>query len=228
MKKYIDFNTEKRKNADDFEKDFFKFMVNSVYRKTMENLRKRINVRLINNAKDFLKYTNRPTYITHKIFGKDYAAIHKIKSILMLNKPIYVGFTVLELSKWLMYDFHYNFIKKNFNAKLLFTDTDSLTYEIKSENAYEEFFKWKDLLDFSNYSKDSKFFYDANKKVLGKMKDEFGGVIATEFVGLKSKIYSIKKIEGKESDTAKGVNIVTEFNEFKDVLFNKKIIRHKI
>ena len=187
-----------------------------------------MSVRLINNAKDFLKYTSRPTYITHKIFGKDYAAIHEIKPVLILNKPIYVGFTVLDLSKWKMYDFHYNFIKKNFNAELLFTDTDSLTYEIKSENAYEEFFKWKDLLDFSNYSKDSKFFYDANKKVLGKMKDEFGGVIATEFVGLKSKIYSIKKIEGKESDTAKGVNIVTEFNEFKDVLFNKKIIRYKI
>ena len=194
----------------------------------MENLRKRINVRLVNNKKDFLKYTSRPTFVTHKIFGKNYAAIHEIKPVLILNKPIYVAFTVLELSKWLMYDFHYNFIKKNFNAELLFTDTDSLTYEIKSENVYEEFFKWKDLFDFSNYSKDSKFFDDANKKVIGKMKDEFGGVIATEFVGLKSKMYSIKKIDGKESNTAKGVNIATEFNEFKDVLFNKKIIRHKM
>ena len=193
----------------------------------MENLQKRINVRLINNAKDFLKYTSRPNYITHKIVSKDYAAIHEIKPILMLNKPIYVGFTVLELSKWLMYDFHYNFIKKNFNAELLFTDTDSLTYEIKSENAYEEFFKWKDLFDFSNYLKDSKFFDDANKKVIGKMKDEFGGVIATDFV-VKSKMYSIKKIYGKESNTAKGVNIATEFNKFKDVLFNKKIIKHKM
>ena len=108
---------------------------------------------MINNAKDFLKYTSRPTYITHKIFGKDSAAIHEIKSVLILNKPIYVGFTVLELSKWLMYDFHYNFIKKNINAKLLFTDTGSLTYEIKAENVYKEFFKWKDLFDFSNYSK---------------------------------------------------------------------------
>ena len=113
MKKYIDFNTEKRMNAaNGFEKDFFKLMINSVYGKTMENLRKRINVRLVNNEKDFLKYTSRPTYITHKIFGKDYAAIHEIKPVLTLNKPIYVGFTVLELSKWLMYDFHYNFIKK--------------------------------------------------------------------------------------------------------------------
>ena len=107
----------------------------------MENVRKRINVRLVNKAEDFLKYTSRPTYITHKIFGKDYAAIHEIKPVLILSKPIYAGFTVLELVKWKMYDFHYYIIKKNFNAELLFTDTDSLTHKIKSENVYEEFFK---------------------------------------------------------------------------------------
>ena len=96
---------------------------------------------MINNAEDFSKYTSKPIYITHKIFCKDYAAIHEIKPTLILNKPIYVGFTVLDLSKWKMYDFHYNFIKNNFDAELLFTDTDSLNYEIKSENVYEEFFK---------------------------------------------------------------------------------------
>ena len=112
-------------------------MINSAYGKKMGNLGKRINVRLANNTKDFLKYTSRPTYVTHKLFDKDYAAIHKIKPVLVLNKPIYVGFTVLDLSKWNMYDFHYNFIKKNFNAELLFADTDSLTYEIKSANIYE-------------------------------------------------------------------------------------------
>ena len=126
--------------ANDFEKDFLELMVNSVYGKTMENLRKIINVKLVNNAKYFLKYTSKPTYIIHKIFGKDYAAIHEIKPVLILNKPIYVGFTVLDLSKWKMHDFYYNFIKKNFNAELLFTGKDSLTYEIKSENIYEEFF----------------------------------------------------------------------------------------
>ena len=126
MKEYIDFNTEKRMNAaNDSEKYIFKLMINSVYGKTIENLRKRINVRLVNNEKDFLKYTSRPTYITHKIFGEDYAAIHETKPVLILNKPIYVGFTVLDLSKWKMYDFHYNFIKKKFNAELLFTDTQS-------------------------------------------------------------------------------------------------------
>ena len=113
MKKYINFNTEERPNAvNSFEKHFFKLMINSVYGKTMKNLLKRINVRLVNDEKHFLKYTNRPTYITHKIFDKNYAAILEIKPVLTLNKPIYVGFTALELSKWLMYDFHYNFIKK--------------------------------------------------------------------------------------------------------------------
>ena len=103
-----------------------------------------------------------------------------------------------------MYDFHYNFIKKNFNAELLFIDIDSLTYELKSENVYEDFFNWKDLFDFSIYSEDSKFFDNTNKKVIGKMKDEYGGVIIDEFVGLKSKMYSIKKkIDGKESSMLK-------------------------
>ena len=100
MQKYIDFNTKKRmKVANDFEKYFLKLMINFVYGKTMENLRKKINVWLVNNAKDFLKYTSRPSYITHKIFGKHYAAIHEIQPVLILNKPIYVGFTVLDLSK---------------------------------------------------------------------------------------------------------------------------------
>ena len=113
MKKYIDFNTEKSMNAaNDFRKDFFKLKINSAYGKTMENLRKIISVRLVNNAEDFLKCTSRPTYILCKIFSENLAAIHEIKPVLMLNKPIYVRFTVLELSEWLMYDFHYNFVKK--------------------------------------------------------------------------------------------------------------------
>ena len=140
--------------------------------KTIENLRKRINVRFVNNEKDYLKYTSRPTYVTHKLFNKYFAAIHEIKLVLVLNKPVYIGFTVLDLSKWLMYDFHYNFIKKDFSAKLLFTDTDTLTL------------------------KDSAFYDDTNKKVTGKMKDEYGGAIIDQFIGLKSKMYSIKKING--------------------------------
>ena len=90
------------------------------------------------------------------------------------------------------------------------------------------FFKSKNLLDFSNYSKDSKFFDETNKKVIGKMKDEFVGVIVTEFVGLKSKMYSMKKIDDKEYNTSKRVNVATVFDKFKDVLFNEKIIKHKM
>ena len=98
----------------------------------MKNLRKRVNVQLVYNT-DFLKYTGKLKYITHKIHEFIHAAIHEIKPVLILKKPIYVGLTALDLSKWKLYNFHYNFIKKNFDAKLLFTDTDSLTYEIKSE-----------------------------------------------------------------------------------------------
>ena len=110
---------------------------------------------------------------------------------------------------------------------MLFTDTDSLTYEIKS-NVYEKFFKQKHLFDLSNYPKDSLSFYPVNEKVIGKIKDVSEGKINDEFVGLKSKMYSMKNIDGKESNTAKVVNIATEFNEFKDTLFNKKVLRHKM
>ena len=127
-----------------------------------------------------------------------------------------------------MYDFHYSFIKKHFDAELLFTDTGSLTYETKSKDVYEEFFKYKHLFDFSNYPEDSKFFDPTNEKVIGKVKNESEGKIIHEFVGWKSKMYSMKNIDCKESNTSKGVNIATEFNGFKDILFNKKIIRHKI
>ena len=120
-----------------------------------------------------------------------------------------------------MYDFHYNFINKHFNIELLFIDTESLTYQIKSKDDYEEFFKRKHWFAFSNYLKDLKFFDPTNKKVIGKMKDEKEGKINHEFAGLKSNMYSIKNNDGKESNTSKGMNIATEFTEFKDTLFNK-------
>ena len=175
-KKYIDFNTEKRKYAaNSFEKEFFKLMINCVYGKTMENLRKRINVKLVDNKRDYLKHVSKPTFLSQKMFYENVAVIHEIKPVLTLNKPIYVRFTVLELSKWLMYDFNYSFIKKHFDANLLFTDTDSLTYEVKSNNdVYEEFFKHKHLLNFSEYQ--SKFFDLTNKKIIDKMQDEYKGI----------------------------------------------------
>ena len=118
--------------------------------------------------------------------------------------------------------------KKTLWPWIVITDTDSLTYQIKSEDIYEEFFKHKYLFEFSNYPKDSKFFDLTTKKAIGKMKDEKEGKINVEFVGLKSKMYSIKNIDGKESNTEKGVNIAAEFNGFKETLFKKKIMRHKM
>ena len=159
-------------------------MINCVSGKTMENVWKKINVKLVNNEKDNLKHVSKATFISQKIFDKNFVAIHEIKPVLTLNKPIYVGFTVLELSKWLMYDFHYNFIKKNFDANLLFTDTGSLTYEIKSkDDVYEKIFKRKHLFDFTEHQ--SKFFDPTNKKTIGKMKDEYKGILINEFLGLK-------------------------------------------
>ena len=109
-------------------------MNNSVYRKTMENLRKRMKIRVVKNSQDFIKYTSRPTCVNWKVFKNNLATIHEKKICLTLNKPIYVGFTVLETSKWEMYDFHYSFRIRKFNTRLFFTDPDSLCYKIHGKN----------------------------------------------------------------------------------------------
>ena len=229
LEEYIEFNTDKRKNAiSGFERNFFKIMVSSIYGKSMENLRKIINVRLINNAKDYVKYVSKPNFISQKICSKNFVAIHQIKPILTLDKPIYVGFSILDLSKLLMHKFHYEYIKNKFDAKLLFTDTDSLVYKIKGGDVYEESYKDKDLFDFSEYPVDLKFFDPANKKVISKMKDQFKGEIISEFVGLKSKMYSLISIKDEKVTKAKGVNKKIKLKEFADVLFNKKVIRHNM
>ena len=105
-------------------------MNNAVYAKTMEHMRKRVNIRIVKYSKDFIKYTSKPTCVSWNIYDKKLVAIREKKISLTLNKPIYVGFTVLGIRKWEMYNFHYNFIVKTFNTKLLFTDTDSLCYKI--------------------------------------------------------------------------------------------------
>ena len=188
LKQYIDFNTEKRKHAkNSFEKDFFKLMNNSVFGKTMENLRKRVDVRLVTNEKKLLKLASKPTYVSSKIFNENLVAVHKIKETLTLNKPAYVGMCILDLSKTLMYDFHYNYIKKKYGdkARLLFTDTDSLTYEIEDEDVHKDFWTDKDMFDNSDYPENSPYYCNTNKKVIGKFKDEAAGVPICEFVGLR-------------------------------------------
>ena len=236
LKKYIDFNTEKRKLAKNaFEKDFFKLMNNSVFGKTMENLRKRINVKLVTNEDKLIKLASKPNYISSKMFNDNLFAVHSIKECLLLNRPAYVGMCILDLSKLLMYDFHYNYIKQkyNHNARLLFTDTDSLCYEIKTEDVYNDFYEDKHLFDFSDYSPDSKFYDSTNKKVIGKFKDEACGIPIREFVGLKSKLYSYVLDNEKSVKKCKGIKKNVVKNEimhenYKDVLFNKSQSLHQM
>ena len=234
LKPYIDFNTKKRAEAkNSFEKDFFKLMNNSVFGKTMENLRKRQDIKLVTDKEKLLKWASKPSFISSKIFNEDLVAVHKIKPTLKLNRPAYVGMCILDLSKTLMYDFHYNYIKSQYGdkARLLFTDTDSLTYEIEADDVYQDFWKDKHLFDNSDYPKNSPFFDNSNKKVIGKFKDEAAGIPIVEFVGLRSKMYSYMKDNEQESRTAKGIkkNVIKQkirHDNYKDTLFNKKQMRH--
>ena len=234
LKQYIDFNTQKRTHAkNSFEKDFFKLMNNSVFGKTMENIRKRVDVRLVTSKEKLSKLASKPTYVSSKIFNENLVAVHKIKETLTMNRPAYIGMCILDLSKTLMYDFHYNYIKHKYGnkAKLLFTDTDSLTYEIETKDAYKDFFKDKSKFDNSDYNKESPFYNTANKKVIGKFKDEAAGVPVVEFVGLRSKMYSYIKDNNKGEKTAKGIkkNIIIKnikHEDYKEVLFNSKQMHH--
>ena len=128
-----------------------------------------------------------------------------------------------------MYQFHYDYVLKTFkSAKLLFTGTNSLVYEINGDNVYEQCFKDKDLFDFSGYPKDSVYYDTSNKKVLSKMKDEFNGTKISEFIWLKGKMYSLISVDNKEVNKAKGVNKKLRHKKYLDVLFNKKVVRHSM
>ena len=155
------------------------------------------------------------------------------KITLTLNKPAYTGMCILELTKVLMYEFHYYYIKNmhGSNSRLLFTDTDSLTHEIRAEDVYEDFSNTKEMFDFSNYSTKSNY-DNANKIVVGKMTDETAGVATEEFVGLKPKMYLYLVNDNSELIKTKSVNrdvvATISHNEYKDISLNKKCLRHLI
>ena len=215
LKTYIDFNTEKRNlTKSDFDKDFFKLMNNSVSGKTMENLRKRINCEVVTDGKRRDKLVSSPCFEQSIIINENFEIIKSKRAKVELKKPIYCGFATLEWSKLLMYDFHYNIIKKQYGerAKLLFTDTDSLCYEIETVDVYDDMYKNKALYDFSDYSENHEYYTKnnlkidkTNKKIIGKFKDETNGIPIIEFIGLRSKMYSIKLITDKEKKRAKGI-----------------------
>ena len=211
MKPYIDMDTNLRANAkNNFDKDFFKLMNNSVFGKTMENIRNRVNVKLVNNKEKVLKLVAKPNYTGNNIIGENLISVHMKKTSLVMNKPVYLGACILDLSKTIMYDFHYNYIKPMYKdkAKLLITDTDSLMYEIETEDFFKDISGYvKDRFDTSDYPENhpSGIPPGINKKVLGMFKDEAGGKIIKEFVGLRAKLYSYKMDEGEESKKCKGV-----------------------
>jgi len=196
LKFYIDFNTEKRKNATtDFEKDFFKLMCNSVYGKSMENLRKRVNVELVNNQRRIKRTLAKPTCKKFTIVNKDLVMVQFAKQKIVQNKPMYTGFVVLELSKILMYEFHYKHILAKYGAdraRLLFTDTDSLCYCIETDDLYKDMTRNIQLYDTSAYPVTHFLYCPTNAKVIGKFKDETNSIPPEEFVGLRSKMYSLK------------------------------------
>ena len=211
LEKYISLNTKLRTGAkNEFEKDFFKLMNNAVFGKTMENIRNRVDIKLVNNKKQAEKLSAKPNFKHCNIFSEDLVAIHMKKTKLDFVKPVNLGMCILDLSKTLMYDFHYNYIKQKYGdkAKLLLTDTDSLMYEIQTEDFYKDINgDVKDRFDTSGYPPDhpSGIPSGFNKKVLGMFKDEVNGNGIDEFVGLRAKLYSYKMFEGEESKKCKGV-----------------------
>ena len=212
MKSYIDKNTNLRAKAkNNFEKDFFKLMNNSVFGKTMENIRNRVDVKLVNTKEKLRKLIAKPNLKSPpKIFSENLVSVHMKKTSLTMNKPVYLGMCILDLSKTIMYDFHYNYIKPKYGdkAKLLFTDTDSFMYEIETEDFYKDISgDVKDRFDTSDYPENhpSGIPTGINKKVLGMMKDEAAGKIIKEFVGLRSKLYSFIMDDGGETKKCKGI-----------------------
>ena len=192
LAEYINYNTEQRGKAkNEFEKSFYKLMNNSVYGKTLQNSRNYSNIKFASNWETFSKYSYLPTFKYCSHFGGDFMAIHLEKDEVTLNQPIQVGFTVLEYSKLHMFHAHYN-LKNHYGnkLKLLMTDTDSLVYQVETEDIYKDIKENINDYDTSNYPSFHELYSKKNKAVLKKMKDEYGGKIMTEFCGLRSKMYS--------------------------------------
>ena len=241
MEPYIRKNTELRKTAtNSFEKDFFKLMNNSVFGKTIENIRKRQNIHLIDNRKKALKLSSRPNFDRCTIFDRHLIAVHMKNTEVYFNKPVYVGQAILDLSKTLMYNFHYNYIREKYGnkAELLFTDTGSLMFQISTDDFYKDI--KPDILtkfDTSDYPPKHKSGIPTgvNKKVIGMFKDEVAGKQITRFVGLRPKLYSFDIEEDKEVRKCKGIkkNVVKkklDFNDYVKCLFSgeKELRKMKI
>ena len=233
LKLYIDFNTQLRTQAkNDFKKDFFKHMNNAVFGKTMENIRKHKDIKLVTNKKSYLRNVMKPNFKSGVLFGENLMGCEMGKIKVVMNKPVYLGQAILDLSKIAMYEFHYDYMKPKYgqNLKLCYRDTDSLVYHIKTEDFYEDIAKDVETrFDTSGYSKkDARPLPTGlNKKIIGLMKDELGGKIMTEFLTLRPKLYAYRTLDGEEDKRRKGIRKCVMkkelgFDDYKKCLFDAK------
>ena len=235
LKEYIDVNTELRKKAtNDFEKDFFKLMNNAVFGKTMENVRKHRDIKLVKTDKKRNKLVSEPNFHTMKLIDNNLAIIEMRKVKVKMNKPIYLGLAILNISKITMYEFWYDYVKIKYQdkARLCYMDTDSFVVNIKTKDFCKDISQdVNKRFDTSNYTFDRPLPTGINKKVIGLMKDELGGDIITEFVALRPKAYSYITNNFIEMKKAKGtkkcvVNKMLRFNDYKKCLFdNGKVLK---
>jgi len=234
LQAYIDYNTEMRKKANnDFEINFFKLMNNSMFGKTMEAIRNRIDMKLADDWKRAKFYIRKPTFDYLKIFNENLVAIHMRKNRIVFNKPIYIGFCVLEISKLYMYSCYYNRLQHMFrDVRLTYIDTDSFVLHIIDSNIYKIMQENADLFDFSNYPKDHILYSTANKKVVGKFKDECEGNIMLKRIQLKSKMYCHHVyLQQQEAKRAKGIKSCVvkkciSFQDYYNCLFYNKPTEH--
>ena len=233
LKPYIDMNTELRKAAkNDFEKDLFKLMNNSVFGKTMDNIRKHRDIKLVTTDKKRSKLVSEPNYHTINLISEDLSIIEMKKTKVKMNKPIYLGLSILEISKILMYEFWYDYMKPKYdnNVKLCYMDTDSFIMNIKTNDFYEDIANdVENRFDTSNYEVKRPLQIGKNKEVIGLMKDELDGKIITEIVTLRPKTYSYLTDDDKEDKKAKGtkkcvIKKMIKFNDYKRCLLNDEVI----
>ena len=227
MKGYIDFNTKLRTAAkNDFEKDFYKLMNNSVFGKTMENIRKHRNIKLVTNREAYLKAVVKPNFKSGVLLGENLMGHEMGKIKVVMNKPVYLGQAIVDLSKIVMYEFRYDYMKQKYPEELTlcYIDTVSLIYDIEQDDFYKDIAEdVKDRFDKSGYNPNRPLPVGLNKKVIGLMKDELGGEIMTEFVTLRPKMYAYKTGES-ESKKCKGIKKcvirkMISFEDYKACLF---------
>ena len=228
MREYIDFNTKLRTAAkNDFEKDFYKIMNNSVFGKTMENIRNHRNIKLVNNEEEYLQNVMHLNFKSGTLLGSDLMAREMGKVKVVMNKPVCLGQAILDSSKTIMYKFHYDYMKRKYadKLKLCYMDTDSLIYCIETNDFYKDIADdVESRFDTSGYIPDWPLPIGLNKKVIGLMKDELGGGIMSESVTLRPKMYSYK-VGNSESKKCKGikkcvVKKTISFEDYKNCLFS--------